>query len=78
MPGFGHYLQHSVADGVHSGSGRTAFNDDRTDYYPVPLSQETLRPGTVYIDPYGHVLVLAACVFLIGKVWASIKATWKE
>jgi hypothetical protein len=25
----------------------------------VPLSQETLRPGTVYADPYGHLLVLA-------------------
>ncbi len=26
----------------------------------------------------GHVVVLAACVFLIGRVWASVKATWKE
>jgi hypothetical protein len=25
----------------------------------VALKEETLRPGTVYIDPYGHVLVLA-------------------
>jgi hypothetical protein len=57
-PGFGHYLQYSIADGVHSGSGRTRLNDDRTDYYPVPLSQDTLRPGTVYADPYGHLLVL--------------------
>jgi hypothetical protein len=56
---FFHYVRGSVADGVHSGSGRTAANDDRTDYYPVPLSQETLRPGTVYADPYGHLLVLA-------------------
>jgi hypothetical protein len=58
-PGFGHYLRFSVADGVHSGSGRTALNDDHTDYYPVPLTQDTLRPGTVYADPYGHLLVLA-------------------
>jgi hypothetical protein len=58
-PGFGHYLRFSVADGVHSGSGRTALNDDHTDYYPVPLTEETLRPGTVYADPYGHLLVLA-------------------
>ena len=29
-----------------------------TDYYPVSLKQETLRPGTIYADPYGHVLVL--------------------
>ncbi len=54
---FGHYLP-ILADAVHSGSGRTAANDDSTDYYPVPLSQETLRPGTIYADPYGHVLML--------------------
>jgi hypothetical protein len=57
--GFGEYLRSAIADGVHSGSGRTALSDDNTDYYPVPLKEETLRPGTVYVDPYGHVLVLA-------------------
>ena len=56
---FGHYLRYSIADGVHSGSGRTAAGDDNTDYYPVPLNEDTLRPGTVYADPYGHLLVLA-------------------
>jgi len=56
---FGHYLRWSIADGVHSGSGRTAAADDYTDYYPIPLNQDTLRPGTVYADPYGHLLVLA-------------------
>jgi hypothetical protein len=55
---FGQYLR-AVADGVHSGNGRTRANDDHTDYYPVPLNQETLRPGTVYADPYGHMLVIA-------------------
>ena len=24
----------------------------------MPLTEETLRPGTVYADPYGHVLML--------------------
>jgi hypothetical protein len=56
--GFGQYLSRIIADGVHSGSGRTALNDDNTDYYPVALKEETLRPGTVYADPYGHLLVL--------------------
>ncbi|HEY7247927.1 MAG TPA: hypothetical protein VH678_29010 [Xanthobacteraceae bacterium] len=56
---FGHYVSTTVADGVHSGSARTALNDENTDYYPVPLSQDTLRPGTIYADPYGHVLVIA-------------------
>jgi hypothetical protein len=55
---FGKYLG-TVADGVHSGSGRTALTDDNTDYYPVPLNEDRLRPGTVYADPYGHLLVLA-------------------
>jgi hypothetical protein len=54
---FGQYLR-TVADGVHSGSGRTALDDNNTDTYPVPLSQEALRPGTVYADPYGHLLVI--------------------
>ena len=37
---------------------RTSASDDNTDFYTVPLTQETLRPGTVYADPYGHVLML--------------------
>ena len=57
-PAFGHYLKWSVADTVHSASGRTAANDENGDYYPIPLTQETLRPGTVYADPYGHLLVI--------------------
>ncbi len=47
-----------VADGVHSGTARTALDDENSDYYPVPLEQGALRPGTVYADPYGHTLIL--------------------
>src|SRR5579871_2510374 len=47
-----------VSDSVHSGSARTALSDNSTDYYPVPLKQETLRPGTVFADPYGHILMI--------------------
>ena len=43
---------------VHSGSARTALADDDTDYYPVKLTREALRPGVVFADPYGHVLML--------------------
>lgn len=53
------YLRGTLADRAHSGSGRTLFEDQDSDYYPVPLSWEGLRPGTVYADPYGHVLVVA-------------------
>ncbi len=59
VPGVGYYLRTTVANAVHSGNGRTAAGDDNTDYYPVPLKQETLRPGTVYADPYGHILVIS-------------------
>ena len=56
-PSFGEYLR-IVGDVVHSGSVRTSATDDNTDFYTVPLTQETLRPGTVYADPYGHVMLL--------------------
>jgi len=63
---FGQYLR-TVADAVHSGSGRTRGNDDNTDYYPVALNEDTLRPGTVYADPYGHLLVLVKHVAQSGN-----------
>jgi len=51
-----------LANKVHSGSARTALGDDNTDTYPVKLSREALRPGTVFADPYGHVLMLVKWV----------------
>jgi hypothetical protein len=56
-PSFAEYLR-IVGDVVHSGSVRVSANDDNTDFYFVPLTQQTLRPGTVYADPYGHVMML--------------------
>lgn len=53
------FFARSVADSAHSATGRTAATDDRTDFYPIRIGADTLRPGTVYIDPYGHVLVVA-------------------
>ena len=53
------FLRVKLADTVHSGTGRTLADEDVGDYYPVPLSYASLRPGTVYADPYGHVLVIA-------------------
>ncbi len=51
-------LSRRLMDKVHSGSGRTALRDEATDYYPVPLERTSLWPGTVYADPYGHVMIL--------------------
>jgi hypothetical protein len=44
---------------VHSGAGRTRAADEGSDFYTVPLSDDNLRPGTVYADPYGHLLIIA-------------------
>jgi len=55
-------LQAQMADTVHSGTARGALEDAATDLYPVELSRQALRPGTVFADPYGHVLVLAQWV----------------
>ncbi len=52
------YFRRTLAWGVHTGNGRTAFGDDATDFYPVGLDRRGLRPGTIYADPYGHVFVL--------------------
>jgi hypothetical protein len=56
---FGDFLRITVANTVHSGTGRAPAEDDGGDYYPIRLSFEGLRPGTIYADPYGHILVVA-------------------
>ncbi|HYC00289.1 MAG TPA: hypothetical protein VEC57_14225 [Candidatus Limnocylindrales bacterium] len=52
------FLARDVGWGVHSGTDRTLGDDDESDVYPTRLSAQTLRPGTVFADPYGHILVL--------------------
>jgi hypothetical protein len=54
---FAEYLR-DVGDVVHTGAVRVVGADDNTDFYTVALTQQSLRPGTVYADPYGHVLML--------------------
>ena len=51
-----------LVDTVHSGSARTALTDESTDFYPIPLERRWLWPGTVFADPYGHVLVIVKWV----------------
>jgi len=55
----GEFFRTTLADAVQSGAGRTPADDETSDYYPVRLSVDTLRPGTIFADPYGHVLVVA-------------------
>lgn len=56
------FFKRTLAWGVHSGNGRTALDADDTDFYPVALRRDALRPGTTYADPYGHLFVLVEWV----------------
>jgi len=47
-----------LMNAIHSGTARTLLEDDQSDYYPVPLTRRSLRPGVVFADPYGHTLVV--------------------
>jgi len=47
-----------VSSKVHSSTARTPLPDQETDLYPVSLTRESLKPGTVFADPYGHTLTL--------------------
>lgn len=56
---FERFIHRGVRRAVHSSSGRTHPADNDTDFYPVPLSREALPPGTLFVDPYGHLMVVA-------------------
>jgi hypothetical protein len=58
------FLRRTLAWGVHTGNGRTAFDDEDTDFYPLVLTRRSLRPGTIYADPYGH-------IFVVAELWAA-------
>jgi hypothetical protein len=59
---FNSFLSKSVGNQVQSSSGRNAIKDESTDLYPIALSRDQIRPGAVYIDPYGHLLVVSKWV----------------
>ena len=52
------YFLRLLLDAIHSGTARTSLEAEESDYYPVSLTREDLRPGVVFADPYGHTLVL--------------------
>lgn len=49
----------SMIGQVHSGMYRMAPEIETADFYPAAISRRAVRPGTVYYDPNGHVLVVA-------------------
>jgi hypothetical protein len=55
---FNRFLADAVARRVHSGSARTLAEAEFSDFYPLPLTRRALRPGTIFVDPRGHVLIL--------------------
>lgn len=71
---FERFVRGALMNTVHTGTGRPLASDDKTDYYAIGLSAETLRPGTIYADPYGHVLVLAKRVPQRGDLAGSLFA----
>jgi hypothetical protein len=56
---FSEFVNRGVRWGVHSATGRTAPDDSASDLYPVALERAALTPGTVYADPYGHVMLIS-------------------
>ena len=53
-------FMNNVMNGVHSGTARTALDNENSDFYPVALEYNSLRPGTVFADPYGHTFILVS------------------
>jgi hypothetical protein len=56
------FAQRRIAGHVHSSSARTIPDDEETELYPVELNHKTLRPGIVFADPYGHLLLIAGWI----------------
>jgi hypothetical protein len=56
---FANFVNLVMRPGVNSSTGRTVPGDSNTDLYPVALEREALAPGTVYADPYGHILIVS-------------------
>ncbi|MBI5491088.1 MAG: hypothetical protein HY905_27400 [Deltaproteobacteria bacterium] len=59
---FNKWLEEDIADTVHSSTGRVLPEVDPSELVAVALSRETLRPGTVFVDTNGHVLVVSQWV----------------
>lgn len=51
-------LFQSIANTIHSGFYRLAPDEEDSDHYSIEVSRESIRPGTIYYDPNGHVLLV--------------------
>lgn len=52
------FARRKIKGTVHSSTLRTGPEDEKSNFYPVKLDRRSLRPGTIYTDPYGHTLMI--------------------
>jgi len=62
-------LFNSALGAVSSGHFRMDARLEGTDTYPIDVTPESVRPGVVYYDPSGHVLVVYRVDRLTGDVY---------
>jgi hypothetical protein len=48
----------TISSDVHSGHFRMAGDVEGSDTYPVDVTKSTVKPGTIFYDPNGHVLLV--------------------
>ncbi|MFZ5786449.1 MAG: hypothetical protein ACOY3Y_08400 [Acidobacteriota bacterium] len=53
-------LLRAISEEVHSGFYRIAPEVEDGDHFPIEITREHVRPGTIYYDPNGHVLLVYA------------------
>lgn len=51
-------MMSAISSDVHSGHFRMAGEVENGDTYPVDVTQSTVKPGTIFYDPNGHVLLV--------------------
>jgi hypothetical protein len=56
---FNAFIRRGLAWAVHSGTTRTLPEDEGSDFYPIALNRHSIRPGTIFVDVGGHVLVVS-------------------
>lgn len=66
------YANHMISSGVHSATARTSPLDSDTDLYPVALERRAITPGTVFADPYGHLIVVSQWIPERPGHWGSL------
>lgn len=55
---FNQFVKTRVSWEVHAGNPRSLPEKEASDFYPVPLEMSALRPGIIYVDAGGHVLLV--------------------